>query len=352
MPDDYYELLGVSRDADARTLKKAYRKQAMQYHPDRNPGDAEAEERFKAISEAYEVLSDDQKRQIYDRYGKKGLENQGFSGFSDIGDIFSQFGDLFGDLFGGFSGGGRRRVSRGPDLRMHMELTLGDCLTGIEREVDIPRTVDCDTCDGSGAAEGSEPTTCQTCGGQGQVAVNRGFITMRTACPRCRGEGRIVANPCGSCRGTGGKQISDRVKVRIPAGIGHGMKLRVSGKGQRSPNPGGPPGDLYVVIAVSDHPRFERHGTELLGEVEIDMVQACLGDEVEFETLDGTETLRIEPGTQPGTLVKLRGKGLPSVERGRARRGDMHLRVVVQIPTALDNERRALLEAFRDAGAR
>lgn len=347
MPEDYYELLGVPRDADPPTLKKAYRKQAMQYHPDRNPGDTAAEERFKAISEAYEVLSDDQKRRIYDRYGKQGLENQGFSGFSDIGDIFSQFGDLFGDLFGGFGGGRGRRVARGADLRLQMQLTLGDCLTGIEREVEIPRTVDCETCDGTGAAEGSQPTTCTTCGGQGQVGVNRGFVTMRTTCPRCRGEGKVIANPCKTCRGSGGKKVTERVKVRIPAGIDHGMKLRVTGKGERSPTPGGPPGDLYVVVAVADHPRFERHGTELLGDVEIDMVQACLGDTVAYETLDGTEELRVEPGTQPGTLLKLRGRGIPSIE-GRQGRGDLHLRVVVGIPTALDDEQRRLLEAFRE----
>ena len=216
MPEDYYELLGVTRDADARTLKKAYRKQAMQYHPDRNPGDAAAEERFKAISEAYEVLSDDQKRQIYDRYGKQGLENQGFSGFSDIGDIFSQFGDLFGDLFGGLGGRGGRRVARGADLRMQMELNLSECLTGVERDVEIPRTVDCDACDGSGAAEGSRATTCPTCRGQGQVGVNRGFITMRTTCPRCHGSGKIITNPCSKCGGSGSKRITDKVKCASP----------------------------------------------------------------------------------------------------------------------------------------
>jgi len=344
MPEDYYELLDVQRDADARTLKKAYRKQAMQYHPDRNPGDVAAEERFKAISEAYEVLSDDQKRRIYDRYGKQGLENQGFSGFSDIGDIFSQFGDLFGDLFGGRSG---RRAARGANLQMQMQMTLAECLTGIEREVEIPRSVDCGTCGGTGAAKGSRPTTCTTCRGQGEVGVNRGFITMRTTCPSCRGEGQTIANPCGTCQGTGGKKVTDKVKVRIPAGIDHGMKLRVTGKGQRSSAPGGPPGDLYVIIVVADHPGFERHGTELLGEVEIDMVQACLGAEVAYETLDGTEVLTIEAGTQPGSLLKLRGKGLPSVE-GRHGRRDMHLRVVVRIPTRLDDAQRDLLETFRD----
>jgi len=348
MPDDYYELLGVPREADDRALKKAYRKQAMQYHPDRNQGDAAAEERFKAISEAYGVLSDPQKRQIYDRYGKKGLENQGHSGFSDIGDIFSHFGDLFGDLFG-FSGGGRRgQVARGPDLRMQMDLTLSECLTGIERTVEIPRTVDCGTCDGSGAREGSQTNTCGTCRGRGQVAVNRGFIQMRTTCPTCNGEGRVIENPCGTCKGSGGQRITDKVIVRVPAGVDHGMKLRVTGKGERSPTPGGPAGDLYVVIAVADDDRFERHATELLGEVELDMVQACLGTTVDFETLDGQAQLDVEPGTQPGSIIRLRGKGMPSVDRGRGR-GDMHLRVVVRIPTELDDAQRELLEAFRAA---
>lgn len=349
MSDDYYELLGVERDVGDGELKKAYRKLAMQCHPDRNPGDPAAEERFKAISEAYSVLADPQKRQIYDRYGKQGLQNQGFSGTADFGDIFSQFSDLFGDFFG-FGGGrrGRQRATRGADLRMQVQIDLEQALAGIEREFEIPRSTHCETCAGTGAKAGTSPKPCGTCGGRGQVAVNRGFIQMTTACPRCRGEGQIIESPCRDCGGTGGRKISDKVKVRIPAGIESGMKLRVGGKGERAPAPDGEPGDLFVVVQVVDHPRFERHGTELLGEVEIDMVQACLGAEVSYATLDGETTLRITPGTQPGDLLRLRGKGMPSVDRSRGR-GDLHLRVVVRIPKSLDPRRRELLEAFRDA---
>ncbi len=354
MSDDYYELLGVERDADERDLKRAYRKLAMKYHPDRNPS-ADAEERFKALSEAYGVLSDPQKRHIYDRYGKEGLQNQGFRGAGDLGDIFSQFGDIFGDLGEMFGFGSRRgrRSSRGADLRMELHIDLEQALSGFERDFDIPRTVDCDTCDGSGAREGTSAKTCGTCAGRGQVAVSRGFIQMTTTCPRCRGEGKIVESPCETCHGSGGKQISDRVKVKIPAGIEHGMKLRVTGKGERAPTPDGDPGDLFVVIGVANHPRFERHGTELLGELEVDMVQACLGDAIEFETLDGLETVTLSPGTQPGDVVRIRGKGMPSVgrNRGKTGRGDLHLRVAVRIPKALDARQRELLEAFREASA-
>lgn len=350
MPDDYYELLGVPRDADSRSLKKAYRKLAMQYHPDRNPGDTEAEDRFKAISEAYAVLSDDQKRRIYDRYGKEGLKNQGGAGgFGDIGDIFSQFGDIFGDLFG--FGGGRtsRGRARGADLRMGMELTLEECLAGVEKRVEIPRKIDCETCSGSGARPGTEPKGCRTCAGRGQVAVNRGFITMTTTGPRCRGQGQIIETPCGTCRGSGYRETVDKVTVKIPAGVDTGMKLRITGKGERAPTPGGSPGDLYVVVQVAEHPRFERHGGELLGELGVDMIQATLGAEVEFETLDGTETITIEPGSQPGSIIRLRDRGMPSVERGRSR-GDLHLRLAVRIPTRLTDEQRALLTAFAEAG--
>ncbi|MCA9542279.1 MAG: molecular chaperone DnaJ [Myxococcales bacterium] len=342
MSDDYYELLGVDREVDAGELKKAYRKAAMQCHPDRNPGDAEAEERFKAISEAYEVLSDPQKRRIYDRYGKDGLRNQGFSGFSDIGDVFSQFGDLFGDLFGF----GRRARARGADLQMRMVLTLEDCLRGLEREVEFNREVECDTCRGSGAKAGTTPENCRTCGGRGQVAVSRGFISMTTTCPSCHGAGKTIRDPCGSCRGSGRQRKAEKVTVKIPPGIDQGMKLRLTGKGEGGP-PGGAPGDLFVVIEVENHARFERHGSELLAELPIDMVQACLGDEIEFETLDGAETVSLAAGTQPGTVLRLRGKGMPSVE-GR-RRGDLHLRVAVRIPTALNDAQAELLRRFRDA---
>lgn len=345
MDDDYYGLLGVGREASDGELKKAYRKMAMKYHPDRNPDDAAAEEKFKAVSEAYSVLSDAQKRQIYDRYGVEGLKNQGAGGgFSDVGDIFSSFGDLFGDLFGF---GRQSARHRGDDLRLRISMTLEDALSGIERTVAIQRQVSCEKCDGSGAKPGTEPSVCATCRGQGQVVVNRGFISMTTTCPKCQGSGRIIRHPCRTCRGSGYEEKTERVTVKVPAGISDGMKLRLSGRGQAGPA-GGEPGDLYVVCSVEDHPRFERHGPELLGELNIPMVLACLGGEIDFETLDGTETLTVDAGTQPGAILRIRGRGMPHLD-GRPGRGDLHLRVAVTIPTGLTEGQRTLLESFTEA---
>ena len=345
MDDDYYGLLEVSREATGPELKKAYRKKAMAFHPDRNPGDAVAEEQFKAVSEAYQVLSDPQKRQIYDRYGVEGLRNQGGGpGFSDIGDIFSSFGDLFGDLFGF---GRQASRARGDDLRLRITISLEDALAGVERGVSIPRQFQCEPCSGSGAKSGTEPTLCPTCRGQGQVVVNRGFISMTTTCPKCHGAGRFVRHPCRSCQGSGLVEKTDRVTVKVPAGISDGMKLRLSGRGQAGP-PGGEPGDLYVVVSVAEHARFERHGAELLGEVPISMTLACLGGDVEYETLDGSTSVTIQPGTQPGEVVRIRGRGMPHLDR-RPGRGDLHLRVAVTIPTDLSVRQREMLATF-DAG--
>ncbi len=341
MPADYYELLSVEKDADESTLKRAYRKAALKYHPDRNPGDTEAEARFKEVSEAYEVLSDPEKRSIYDRYGHEGLQNGGFGGFRGVEDIFSHFGDLFGDLFGGF---GRRQRTRGRDIQYHLALSLEQCLSGGEERIEIPRDISCKTCTGSGAKPGTKPTQCGTCGGRGQVAVARGFITMSTTCPRCRGVGTMITDPCEDCEGSGTNQKVDAVNVKIPAGIDEGMRLRVTGKGE--PMSGGTPGDLYVVIHLEEHERFERHGADLLGELAIDMVQACLGDAIEFDTLDGMAPLTVPPGTQPGTILRLDGEGLPHLD-GRAGRGHLHLRVQVQIPEELSERQRELLESFR-----
>lgn len=348
MPADYYELLGVDRDADASALKKAYRKLAMKYHPDRNPGDAAAEEKFKEISEAYEVLSDDEKRRVYDRFGHEGLKGQGFGGFSgaNVEDIFSQFGDIFGDLFG-FGGGRSRGRRRGAHLRFDMELDLEDCLTGIEKEVEIPRHVSCDHCDGSGAEPGTMPERCPTCGGAGKVTVGRGFITMATTCPRCQGRGQIIPKPCTKCEGSGRTEHRERLMVRVPPGVDTGMKLRLTGKGEHGPD-GGQPGDLFVVLHVRPHERFERDGSELVGELEIDFVDAILGAEKSVKTLDGEQTITVPAGTQPGTVIRIDGEGMPYVD-GRAGRGNLHLQVVVRMPTEINEAQRALLTQFRTA---
>lgn len=347
MQQDYYDLLGVSRDADAATIKKQYRKLAMQYHPDRNPGDAAAEDKFKQVSEAYEVLSDEEKRHIYDRFGHEGLANNGFGGFGQtrVEDIFEHFGSMFGDLFG-FGGG--RRQSRGAHLRYDLTLTLEECLTGVQKELEIPRRVPCETCTGSGAKPGTQPTRCGTCGGRGQVAVARGFISMTTTCPRCRGAGEIIKEPCADCGGAGRRQQVERVTVKVPAGVDGGMKLRLTGKGEAPAEGAGPPGDLYVVIQVADHPRFERHQSELLGELPIDVVQACLGDELEVETLDGPEKVAVAPGTQPGDVIRVSGRGMPYVD-GRPGRGDLHLQVKVEVPRRVTEKQADLLRAFREA---
>ncbi|MFN3197023.1 MAG: molecular chaperone DnaJ [Bradymonadia bacterium] len=347
MPKDYYDLLGVSRQASASELKKAYRKLAMKYHPDRNPGDTVAEEHFKEISEAYEVLSDDQKRQIYDRFGHEGLKSQGMGGgFADVGDIFGQFGDLFGDLFGG--GGGRRRRERGADLRYSLVLGLEECLTGVERELEIPRDHICDTCHGTGAHPDHPPVTCDMCGGNGQVFVSRGFIRMSTTCPKCQGQGRIITKPCPTCHGEGTRQEVSKVKVTIPPGVDHGMRLRLTGQGQPGPN-GLPPGDLYVVIQVREHPRFERRDAELISVLKVDMVTATLGGTLPFEGLDESLEIEVPAGTQPGTLLRVAGQGMPTVERKHTR-GDLHLQVQVAIPTQLTKKQRELLKEFRTSG--
>jgi molecular chaperone DnaJ len=343
MSDDFYTLLGVDRDADERTLKKAYRKIAMECHPDRNQGDAAAEARFKSISEAYQVLSDPQKRQIYDRYGKDGLSQQGMGGgFSDVGDIFSSFGDIFGDLFGF---GGQRGPRRGADLQTVVTMTLSESLTEVERTVEIPREEPCTPCRGSGAKSGTRPVVCQTCRGQGQVIVNRGFISMTTSCPDCRGAGQMIKEKCKPCSGRGWTQKLEDVTVKIPPGVASGMKLRVTGKGKASEQ-GGNPGDLFVVINVEEHEAFQRVDNELLAEFNIDMIDACLGADIMFQSLDDELLVTVEPGTQPGSIIRIERRGMPDVSSGR--RGDLHLRVQVAIPTQLSNDQQRLLASFKD----
>ena len=345
MPADYYQLLEVPRDADDKALKKAYRALAMQYHPDRNPGDAKAEAKFKEVSEAYEVLSDPQKRRVYDQYGHDGLKSQGFGGFqgANVEDIFGHFGDLFGDLFG-FGGRGGQRPRRGSDLLVELTVDLASCLEQSQHMLEVPRDVTCSPCGGSGAAPGTQPETCRTCGGAGQVAMSRGFIAMHTTCPKCRGAGRSIAHPCKDCRGRGLQRQTRSVRVTVPAGIENGMRLRLNGQGEEGPK-GSEPGDLYVQVTVEDHPRFERHGADLVAELGVSMVGACLGEKLSFEGLDGPVEVALQPGTQPETVLHIEGRGMPRLQRRG--RGDLHLRVRVDIPTQLTKAERDYLVAFR-----
>jgi molecular chaperone DnaJ len=346
---DYYEVLGVARDADAAELKRAYRKLALELHPDRNPGDKEAEARFKEASEAYQVLSDAEKRGLYDRFGHDGPRGSGFgSGFSNVGDIFSAFGDIFGDLFGGFGGfGGGRGPSRGADLETRLDLTLAEVASGASKEIKIRRRVACNDCGGSGAAAGSGRERCQQCGGRGQVMHRQGFLMIQTGCPVCRGEGTIVRKPCDTCKGSGLTSAEDTLQVNIPAGVEDGATLRLAGRGEASPG-GGVPGNLYVGLHVVADARFERDGADLHTAVPISFPQAALGAVVKAPSLAGDLDVNVAPGTQPGETVVLRGKGLPRLQ-GRGS-GDLvvHLRLVV--PKSLSPDQEQALRAFASAG--
>jgi molecular chaperone DnaJ len=350
---DFYDVLGVARDADAAELKRAYRKLAMEHHPDRNPGDKQSEDRFKEASEAYQVLSDPEKRGLYDRFGHAGpgMGMGGGGGFHDVGDIFSAFGDIFGDIFGGGMGGGRagggRRAARGADLETRVSLTLKEAATGVKREIKVRRRVACTTCGGSGAAPGSHPETCQHCGGRGQVMHSQGFLMISTTCPACRGEGRVVRKPCSICNGSGVGHDEDTLNVSIPAGVEDGATLRLPGRGEASPR-GGSAGSLFVVLQVEPDERFERDGADLHTEIAVSFPQLALGDRVGVPTLDGDAELDVPAGTQPGDTVVLRGRGMPRVD-GRGV-GDVvaHLKLVV--PSSLSGEEEAALRAYAAAG--
>jgi molecular chaperone DnaJ len=335
---DYYAVLGVARDVDAGELKRAYRKLAVQYHPDRNPGDHTAEANFKEAAEAYEVLSDQEKRALYDRFGHEGLQRGGFGGFRDASDVFSAFSDIFGDLFGG---GGRS--SAGADIEAEVELTLAEAATGANKEVVYRRRAVCTECGGSGAEKGTTAETCPQCRGRGQVVHQQGFLMITSTCSRCGGEGRVVRHPCRVCEGSGLVLVEDRLQVSIPAGVEDGSTLRIGGRGEVSPR-GGRAGNLYVAIRVEADPRFERDGADLHTEVVISFAQAALGAEVAVPTLAGDQQLEVPRGTQPGDTIVLRGKGLPHLrQRGQ---GDLiaHLRVVV--PTELSAEQEERLRAY------
>lgn len=342
---DYYEVLGVSKDASESELKTAYRKLALKYHPDRNPGDNAAEDNFKEAAEAYQVLHDSQKRQIYDQYGHQGLEGSGFSGFGGFEDIFSSFGDIFEDFFGFGSRGGRSRsqVQRGADLRYDLNLEFMDAAFGKETTIDIEKYEACQTCEGRGSEPGTSPETCPQCGGVGQVGRSQGFFTIRTTCPQCRGAGQYISNPCRKCQGSGKVMMRKTVSVKIPAGVDHGSRLRLSGEGEAGAH-GGPAGDLYVFIHVKPHDFFKREGTEVYCQVPLSFVQATLGDEIDIPTLTGENSLDIPKGTQPGAQFRLKGEGIPSLRNGR--RGDQIVQVDVRTPTHLNKKQEALLKEF------
>ena len=343
---DYYELLGVSRDADERTIKKAYRKMAMKYHPDRNPGDTEAEDQFKLASEAYEVLRDPEKRRLYDQFGHAGLGGAG-AGFSDLNDIFSHFGDLFGDLFGGGGRGGRRRgPARGPDMRYDLELEFEEAVFGAKRTIEVPRHCACPTCEGSGAQPGTQPVTCPNCGGRGQVYHQQGFFTLTTTCPRCRGQGQTIETPCDDCEGSGRERTVREVTVRIPAGVDNGTRLRLRGEGEMGPSRGSTPGDLYVFLGVKPHPIFQRNEFDLHMPLGISFVEAALGARLTIPTLEEEQVITLDPGAQPGQELILRGAGVPRIHGDG--RGDLIVHLRVHIPTSLDDTQIELLRKFAD----
>lgn len=342
---DYYEILGVERGASEADIKKAYRRLAMKHHPDRNPDDDKAVELFKEASEAYEILADPERRAAYDRFGHAGVDASqgmggGFGGASSFSDIFS---DVFGDIFSGGRGNGAR-VHRGADLQYTLQLDLEQAVRGDSVDIKVPTLVACEVCDGSGAAEGSAPVSCSDCGGAGQVRVSQGFFTLQQTCPRCRGMGKVITDPCRTCGGHGVTEETRSLAVKVPPGVDNGDRIRLAGEGEAAPN-GGTAGDLYVQIAVREHPLFTREGRHLYCEVPISFPDAALGGELEVPTLDGRVKLKIPAETQSGRLFRLRSKGVRPVRGGEP--GDLLCRVLVETPVKLTSEQRDLLERFR-----
>ena len=351
---DYYEVLGVPKNADEASIKRAYRKIALKFHPDKNPGNREAEENFKEAAEAYEILSDAEKRSKYDHFGHAGLG--GSAQFGSVEDIFSAFGDIFGGgsgggsifdgLFGGFGGGGtraRQRAARGRHLQVELTITLEDVRTGTKKTIEIQRNETCPDCRGSGAKAGTSPKTCPDCDGQGFVVQQQGFFAMRGTCRRCHGTGEVIDAPCARCQGRGRVPESREVTVTVPPGVEAGMQLRLSGEGEIGPR-GGVRGDLFCSLNVKPHTLFRRHGNDVVLEVPIGFAQAALGTEIDVPTLQGKSELKIPSGTQPGTMLRMRGQGLPDVEGYGV--GNQLVRVLVEVPTRLSEEQTELLQRY------
>ena len=347
---DYYKVLDVPRSATEAQIKQAYRRLAMKYHPDRNPNDRDAEERFKEAKEASEVLTDAHKRALYDQHGHAGIEaaarGGGRGGFGP-GDAFSDiFGDVFGDIFGGARRGGRSQVFRGADLRYELELDLDQAVFGTTAEIEVAKLAECDTCHGSGAAKGSQASTCESCGGAGQVRISQGFFQLQQTCPRCRGTGTVIRNPCDTCLGQGRVRRTRKLSVKVPAGVDTEDRVRLAGEGEAGRN-GGPPGDLYVEIHVREHPIFERDGEHLSCEVPVSFATAALGGSVAVPTLDGDVILKIPAETQSGRVFRLRDKGVKPVRGGA--RGDLFCRVAVETPVHLTAEQRELIRSLEES---
>ncbi|MDZ4687060.1 MAG: molecular chaperone DnaJ [Planctomycetaceae bacterium] len=348
---DYYEVLGVAREASADDLKKAYRKLAAKYHPDRNPGDESAIDSFKEAAEAFEVLSHDEKRARYDRFGHAGVQGGAGAGgaqFHDVQDIFDAFGGIFGDLFGnqgGRKGRGGSRARRGEHLRTSVTIELAEAATGCSRELEIQRKIVCKTCSGTGAKPGTTPVGCDYCGGHGQVVQSQGFFRVQTVCPACQGSGKIVREKCADCRGTKYQALRVKLDVKIPAGVDNEMQIRVAGEGEPGEN-GGPSGDLYVDLRVKSHPNFQRNGRHLMSEIPITFTQAALGTELDIPLLTGTHKLTVPAGTQPGDVFRLKGQGMPDPHGGP--RGDLVTRVQVAVPKKLTKKYEELMRKLAE----
>lgn len=338
-PRDFYEVLGISRDASTDDIKKAYRKLALQFHPDKNPDDKASEEKFKEASNAYQVLSDPDSRAKYDRFGHAAFSSGGFEGFSD----FSGFAEeIFGDIFGAFFGtGGSSRRRAGRDLRYNLEITLEEAAFGVDKEITIPKSILCEPCSGSGARAGTSAESCKHCNGRGSIGIQQGFFSITRPCPVCNGQGTVIRDPCPSCGGSGQAIKNQKLTVKVPAGIDHGQRLKIRGEGEPAQH-GGPAGDLYVEIAITPHKLFKRRGADLICEVPVTYAQAVLGAEVDVPTLAGPIAMKIAPGTESGKIYRLRGKGIVDVHSGA--KGDQHVRVYVYVPKTISDAERKLLE--------